>query len=99
MIAVIFEANAIAEKQARYFELAEELKPLLADIEGFISIERFQSLANPEKFMSLSWEEDEDSIRLWKENRLHKLAQAEGRASIFSSYRIRIAQITKDYSV
>ncbi|WP_421847743.1 antibiotic biosynthesis monooxygenase family protein [Marinomonas sp.] len=99
MIAVIFEANAIAEKQARYFQLAEELKPLLADIEGFISIERFQSLANPEKFMSLSWWENEGSIRRWKENSMHRLAQAEGQASIFSSYRIRIAQVTKDYSL
>ncbi|CPR18749.1 Antibiotic biosynthesis monooxygenase [Brenneria goodwinii] len=85
-------------RQERYLQLAAELKPLLADIDGFISIERFQSLTTPGKILSLSWWRDEDAILLWKRNVLHMAAQAEGRESIFSFYRIRIAHTIRDYS-
>jgi len=98
MIAVIFEADIVPTQQARYLELAAELKPLLADIEGFISIERFQSLTTEGKVLSLSWWRDEDSVLLWKKNLLHKAAQAEGRATIFSFYRIRIVNTLRDYT-
>jgi len=98
MIAVIFEADIIPTQQARYLALATELKPLLADIEGFISIERFQSLTTEGKVLSLSWWRDEESVLLWKKNLLHKTAQAEGKATIFSFYRIRVANTLRDYS-
>jgi heme-degrading monooxygenase HmoA len=98
MIAVIFEANTVPAKQARYLELAAELKPLLADVVGFISIERFQSLTTEGKILSLSWWQDEESVVAWKKNIFHKAAQAEGRESVFSFYRIRIAHVVRDYS-
>ncbi|KAA8998943.1 antibiotic biosynthesis monooxygenase [Affinibrenneria salicis] len=98
MIAVLFEADVIPTRQARYLQLAAELKPLLADIDGFISIERFQSLTTSGKILSLSWWRDEESVLLWKKNVLHRAAQAEGRKSIFSFYRIRIAHVARDYS-
>lgn len=98
MIAVLFEAGAAPEQQARYLELAAELKPLLSDIDGFISIERFQSLATPGKILSLSWWRDEAAVRAWKQNERHSAAQREGRESIFSFYRIRVAQVLRDYS-
>lgn len=98
MIAVIFEADVVPAQQARYLELAAELKPLLADIEGFISIERFQSLTTEGKVLSLSWWRDEESVLLWRKNLLHKEAQAEGKATIFSFYRIRVVQAIRDYS-
>lgn len=98
MIAVIFEADIVPAQQARYLELAAELKPLLATIDGFISIERFQSLSSQGKLLSLSWWRDEDAILVWKKNVLHKAAQAEGRAGIFSHYRIRVVNTLKDYS-
>lgn len=68
MIAVIFEAKAAPAHQARYLQLAAELKPLLADIDGFIDIERFQSLTTDGKILSLSWWRDEEAIRNWKQN-------------------------------
>ncbi len=98
MIAVLFEADIVPAKQDRYLQLAAELKPLLAGIDGFIAIERFQSLTTQGKILSLSWWKDEDSVLAWKKNVFHKAAQAEGRESIFSFYRIRIAQVVRDYS-
>jgi hypothetical protein len=71
---------------------------LLADIDGFIDIERFQSLTTDGKILSLSWWRDEEAIRNWKQNVFHQAAQAEGRASIFAFYRIRVAQVVREYS-
>jgi len=98
MIAVLFEAKAQPAHQARYLQLATELKPLLADIDGFIDIERFQSLTNDGKILSLSWWRDEEAIRSWKQNVFHQAAQAERRASIFAGYRIRVAQVVREYT-
>lgn len=98
MIAVIFEANSQLDKQARYLDIASELKPLLEQIDGFIAIERFQSLSESGKILSLSWWRDEESVLAWKKNVFHQQAQAEGRASIFSYYRIRVARVLRDYS-
>lgn len=98
MIAVLFEADVAAGKQDRYLQLAAELKPQLAEIEGFIAIERFQSLSTEGKILSLSWWRDEEAVLAWKGNVMHQAAQAEGQRSIFSYYRIRVAQVLRDYS-
>lgn len=98
MIAVLFEADIADGAQERYLQLAAELKPQLADIEGFIAIERFQSLSMAGKILSLSWWQDEASVLAWKKNVLHQAAQQEGRRAIFSFYRIRVAQVLRDYS-
>lgn len=98
MIAVLFEARALPAQQERYLQLAAEVKPELADVDGFIAIERFQSLADQGKVLSLSWWRDETSVLAWKNNVLHKAAQAEGRKSLFSFYRIRIASVIREYS-
>lgn len=98
MIAVLFEADVTPAQQARYLQLAAELKPLLADIEGFISIERFQSLTTERKILSLSWWQNEEAVLQWKRNVMHKAAQEEGRKSIFAFYRIRIMQLAREYS-
>lgn len=98
MIAVLFEADVAAGGQARYLQLAAELKPQLAEIDGFIAIERFQSLTTEGKILSLSWWRDESAVLAWKQNVLHQAAQAEGRRSIFSFYRIRVAQVLRDYA-
>lgn len=98
MIAVLFEADALPEAQERYLQLASELKPFLSDTPGFISIERFQSLTTPGKILSLSWWENEESVARWKRNVMHQAAQKEGKQSIFSFYRIRVARVFRDYS-
>lgn len=97
MIAVIFEAKTEPAQQARYLQLAADLKPLLAEIDGFISIERFQSLTNAGKVLSLSWWRDEEAIRAWKQNLSHQAAQEEGRSAIFAHYHIRVAQLVREY--
>lgn len=98
MIAVLFEADIAAGKQERYLHLAAELKPQLAEIDGFIAIERFQSLSTEGKILSLSWWRDEEAVLAWKGNLLHKAAQAEGQQAIFSNYRIRVASVFRDYA-
>ena len=98
MIAVLFEAEIHPQHHARYLQLAADLHPLLADIAGFIAIERFRSLADEGKILSLSWWQDENAVLAWKQNVLHQAAQQEGRESIFSFYRIRIAGVLRDYS-
>ena len=92
MIAVLFEADALPQAQERYLQLAAGLTPLLSDTPGFIAIERFQSLSTPGKILSLSWWEDEASVANWQQNERHLAAQREGKASIFSYYRIRVAR-------
>ncbi|GAA0499136.1 antibiotic biosynthesis monooxygenase [Tatumella terrea] len=98
MIAVLFEADIRAQSQERYLELASALKPILAEIPGFIAIERFRSMNDPEKVLSLSWWQDEDAVLQWKYHALHLEAQEEGKRSVFSSYRIRVASVCRDYS-
>jgi heme-degrading monooxygenase HmoA len=99
MIAVIFEALPAERKWDEYLELAASLRPELAKIEGFISVERFQSMADPKKVLSLSFWEDEASISQWRNVELHREAQSQGRASVFNNYRIRIGSIVRDYGM
>ncbi|VUS82493.1 antibiotic biosynthesis monooxygenase family protein [Klebsiella spallanzanii] len=97
MIAVLFEAEVTPASQLRYLALAEELKPLLSTLDGFIAIERFQSLTTVGKILSLSWWRDEKAVLAWKRNLCHQAAQKEGRESIFSHYHIRVAQVLREY--
>lgn len=99
MFVVIFEAEPAPSQQPRYLELAAELKLLLKDIDGFISIERFQSLSQPEKILSISWWRDERAIQSWRRQMAHRAAQREGRSQIFSHYRLRVTQVIRDYSL
>jgi heme-degrading monooxygenase HmoA len=99
MIAVIFEAIPHAEKKDEYFKIAAALKPTLEHIEGFISIERFQSFTEPEKVLSLSFWKDEESIKQWRSLEMHRYAQSKGRESIFKDYRLRIANVNRDYGM
>lgn len=99
MIAVIFEAWPHAQHYQRYLDLAAELKPLLAEVDGFISVERFQSLSEPGKVLSLSFWRDEEAIQQWRRIELHRAAQSAGRKEVFDDYHLRIAQVVRDYSL
>ncbi|HEX5264249.1 MAG TPA: antibiotic biosynthesis monooxygenase [Phenylobacterium sp.] len=97
MIAVIFEGEPSADGRQAYLDLAAELKPRLAEIDGFISIERFESLSTPGKLLSLSFWRDEAAVAAWRDLRDHRRAQAQGRAGVFADYRIRVAEVSRDY--
>ncbi len=99
MIAVIFEVWPHAEHRPRYFEWAAELKNELARIDGFISVERFQSLTDPAKVLSLSFWRDEACLAAWRNLEAHRAAQAAGRGTIFRDYRLRIAAVVRDYGL
>ncbi len=99
MIAVIFEVTPADGNRDEYLDLAADLKPELSKIKGFISIERFQSLTNPEKLLSLSFWETEESIREWRNLEMHRAAQKKGRNGVFSDYRLRVAFVERDYGM
>ncbi|WP_444927105.1 antibiotic biosynthesis monooxygenase family protein [Microbulbifer sp. ANSA003] len=97
MIAVIFEVIPNPEGRNSYFDIAGLLKPALSEIEGFISVERFQSLSNKDKYLSLSFWEDEAAVTQWKMNTEHQLAQSKGKHELFNKFRIRVGSILRDY--
>lgn len=99
MIAVIFEAEPAPGQQDTYLGLAADLRPLLDGIDGFLSIERFASLANPGKLLSLSFWRDEEAVKAWRNTEEHRRTQALGRASVFAGYRLRIAHVVRDYGL
>jgi heme-degrading monooxygenase HmoA len=95
MIAVIFEVEP-ADRDA-YFRIAGELRPLLDEIDGFISIERFHSLNDPERVLSLSFWRDEEAVARWRNVNGHRDAQSAGRGGVFRDYRLRVAEVVRDY--
>ncbi len=99
MYSVIFEVQINEGKKEQYLEIASMLKKQLIQMKGFISIERFESLVNEGKLLSLSFWEDEESLLEWKKNIDHLSAQKKGRESIFKDYRIRIAKVQRDYTM
>ncbi len=99
MIAVIFEVELHTAFKQDYLDIAASLKPMLSQIDGFISIERFQSLIDPDKLLSLSFWRDEQAILQWRTLEAHRLAQQQGRTLIFKDYRLRIADVSRDYGM
>jgi len=99
MIAVIFEVWPAAGRESAYLDIAASLRDELAAIPGFISVERFQSLTEPGKLLSLSFFRDEAAVAEWRNRERHRAAQSAGRGGIFADYRLRIAAVTRDYGM
>ncbi|TPK41334.1 antibiotic biosynthesis monooxygenase [Mesorhizobium sp. B2-5-4] len=99
MIAVIFEVQPAQGRREAYLSIAADLRPLLDGIDGFISIERFQSLADPNRILSLSFWRDEEAVKAWRNTEEHRQAQKTGRGGIFAGYRLRIAHMVRDYGL
>jgi heme-degrading monooxygenase HmoA len=99
MIAVIFEVWPRPERRGEYLDIAAALRPELEAIEGFISVERFESLSEPGKLLSLSFWRDEAAVAAWRTLRTHRAAQGRGRAGIFADYRLRVAGVIRDYGM
>ena len=99
MIAVIFEVVPYMGERHRYLDIAGELRAELDGIDGFISIERFESLTMRGKILSLSFWRDEEAVRQWRNLDVHRSAQQAGRNGIFADYRLRIAHVVRDYGM
>ena len=97
MFAVIFEVDPEKEYVQEYFDLAAELRPELEIIDGFISVERFTSMNNEGKYLSVSFWRDENALNQWREHLGHREAQKKGLNKIFRNYRIRVAEVIRDY--
>jgi heme-degrading monooxygenase HmoA len=99
MIAVIFEVWPADGKKQNYLDFAAELRPDLEKIDGFLSIERFQSLTEEGKLLSLSFWRDDETVKRWRTLEHHRRAQHAGRAGIFLDYRLRVAAVLRDYGM
>lgn len=99
MIVVIFEVIPREGRGQSYFDLAKELAPELEKIDGFISVERFESLYDKGKFLSLSTWRDEAAVAAWRAHVRHRAAQTKGKAEIFQDFRIRVAEVIRDYDM
>lgn len=99
MIAVIFEVVPSAAGRAAYLAAAARLATQLAQIDGFLSVERFESLSQPGKLLSLSLWRDEAAVARWRSLPEHRQAQAAGRSGVFAGYRLRVAQVLRDYGM
>jgi heme-degrading monooxygenase HmoA len=99
VIAVIFEVEPAAGRRDAYLSIAADLRPLLDGIDGFLSIERFQSLVDSNRILSLSFWRDEEAVKAWRNTEEHRQAQKAGRGGIFAGYRLRIAHVVRDYGL
>ena len=99
MIAVIFEVWPAPGRKDDYLAIAASLRDDLSRIDGFISVERFQSLTDPNKLLSLSFWRDDDSVTRWRTQAHHRASQTKGRAGIFADYRLRVAAVLRDYGL
>lgn len=99
MIAVIFEVEPAEGRAPEYLDTAAEMRPLAEQVEGFISVERFESLAQPGKLLSLSFWKDEAAVERWRRVVAHRRAQARGRGGLFDGYRLRVAHVLRDYGL
>jgi heme-degrading monooxygenase HmoA len=99
MIAVIFEVVPAPGRKQEYLDIAVQLRPELEKIDGFISVERFASITDERKLLSLSFWRDEDAVKRWRTLDSHRTAQARGRGGIFAEYRLRVASVLRDYGM
>lgn len=99
MIAVIFEGWPNTDRKQEYFDIAARLRPLLEGIDGFLSIECFESLSQPGKILSLSFWRDDQAVEAWRRKEEHRAAQCAGRREVFADYRIRVASVLRDYGM
>lgn len=99
MIAVIFEVWPDQGKTTTYLDIAASLRSDLEKIDGFISVERFESLTTKGKYLSLSFWTDERAVQQWRNQHAHRIAQGKGRSDVFSDYRLRVASVIRDYGM
>jgi heme-degrading monooxygenase HmoA len=99
MIAIIFEVVLAEGRKDEYLDIAAAIRPMVEQVEGFISVERFQSLTDPDKLLSISFFEDEAAVERWRALAAHRQAQARGRGGVFADYRLRVAHVLRDYGM
>jgi heme-degrading monooxygenase HmoA len=97
MIAVIFEVEPAPGRSQEYFDIASSLREEVENIDGFISVERFHSLTNEGRYVSLSFWRDDAAVEAWRQHLGHQAAQSKGKGGVFTNYRIRVARVERDY--
>ncbi|UMA65027.1 antibiotic biosynthesis monooxygenase [Roseivivax marinus] len=99
MIAIIFEVSPAEGRRDEYLDIAAEMRPMVEEVEGFLSVERFQSLTDPDKLLSISFFEDDAAVERWRQLAAHRRAQGRGRGGVFADYRLRACHVLRDYGM
>jgi len=99
MIAVIFEVEVAEDRREDYLAMAAKMRPMAEASPGFISVERFQSLTDPSKLLSISFFEDSAALDRWRQLHAHRQAQSAGRNGMFADYRLRVLEVLRDYGM
>ncbi|MEM9045689.1 MAG: antibiotic biosynthesis monooxygenase [Pseudomonadota bacterium] len=99
MIAIIFEVEPADGKLDTYLDHAATLRPMLEEMDGFLSVERFESLTTPGKLLSISFWRDEEAVSQWRNHATHRKMQRMGRSGMFAGYRLRVAGVIRDYGM
>jgi heme-degrading monooxygenase HmoA len=99
MIAIMFEVYPEDGRADDYFAIAKSLRDDLDQVDGFISVERFQSISDPNKYLSLSFFRDDEAVQRWRNLATHRKAQAAGRSGVFRDYRLRVGSVVRDYGM
>jgi heme-degrading monooxygenase HmoA len=97
MVVVTAEVTPAEGKLDTYLAIAARIRPEAERVDGFISAERFQSIATPGKYLSLSFFRDDEAAAVWRNTLSHRMAQAQAHEELFADYRIRVAQVIRDY--
>ena len=98
MISVTIEYFIKPGRESDYESLAEKVYPEVHTIDGFISVEGFESQSDPGKQLSLSYWRDEDAVRTWRQHPEHARVMKQAKEEIFSSYRITVSSTVRDYA-
>lgn len=99
MVVVVFEVVMKEGRSQEYFDIAARLRPELEQIDGFISVERFESMATPDRYVSISFWRDEAAVQAWREHAEHRWAQEHGKEEIFADFRISVASVARQYTL
>lgn len=99
MIAIIFEVEPAEGQRDAYLDIAAAMRPMVEEVDGFLSVERFESLTTPGKLLSISFFRDEEAVARWRKLAAHRSAQSKGRSGIFADYRLRVCHVLRDYGM
>jgi len=95
--AVIFSIVRAPVDEAEYNVMAESMVTLATQQDGFLGFE--YAPETPDGFsLSVSYWRDDESIRRWKENADHLIAQKLGKEKWYPAYAIKIARVERAHA-
>ncbi|WP_336070567.1 antibiotic biosynthesis monooxygenase [Mesoflavibacter sp. CH_XMU1404-2] len=91
--AVIFTSVRTNKDEKDYTKMAELMLNLAKQQPGFLGEESARNAVG----ITVSYWKDLESIKAWKQQTDHKLAQQKGRTDWYKQYKTRICKVERDY--